>query len=381
MKAAALAFLLLIGAAVVLAFANTLNSWVLGGLIGGLAALLLSIPISLALFTIMARRHDEQLYMQDQSEEEEMVYDDEYAEVYEADAYVLPSDDDQYIAPRRRLPQARHVPASDYPRLPAAGQTHAQAAANGMYNSRVLKSPQGRQRPSQALSWSEQENSPNVPTQRSSLTGALPYRGDQSNSLAKHRTAALRAARIEAARELESESDDLPPATSMSRRIPARPSQPLKLRSNAVGQPRPTRQLSQQELEPDRMRRPADANKGQQTSTRHYRHIENNRAGNPELETGALRAHETETENLRGRLDQTEPLRRNPETGKFARNPQLREYSGNQETITGSLKNPLVRRPPYMYEDDPMREEMSQFVERPITRRSSLRESLGEQED
>ena len=54
MKAAALAFVLLIGAAIVLAFANTLNSWVLGGLIGGLAALLLSIPISLALFTVMA---------------------------------------------------------------------------------------------------------------------------------------------------------------------------------------------------------------------------------------------------------------------------------------------------------------------------------------
>lgn len=377
MKAAALAFLLLIGAAVVLAFANTLNSWVLGGLIGGLAALLLSIPISLALFTIMARRHDEHLYMQDEPQEEEMVYDDEYAGVYEADAYVLPADNDQYIEPRRRLPEARKLPAPDYPRLPAAGQTHAQT--NGMYNSRALKSPQGAQRPSQALAWSAQENSANMPAQRSSLTGALPYRGNQSNSLAKHRTAALHAARIEAARELESESDDIPTATSMSRRVPVRPSQPLKLRSNAVGQPRPTRQLSQQEIAPDRPRRSADANKAQQTGARHYRHIDNNRAVNPELETGSLRARETETDKLRGRLDQTEPLRRNPETGKFARNPQLREYTGNQETITGSLRNPLVRRPPYMYEDDPLREEMSQFIERPITRRSSLKESLEEE--
>src|ERR1700756_3859731 len=94
MKAAALAFVLLIGAAIVLAFANTLNSWVLGGLIGGLAAILLSIPISLALFTILARRHDEQLYAQEQ--EEEVVFDEEYAEV-EADAYVLPSGDEQYL--------------------------------------------------------------------------------------------------------------------------------------------------------------------------------------------------------------------------------------------------------------------------------------------
>jgi hypothetical protein len=34
-----------------------------------------------------------------------------------------------------------------------------------------------------------------------------------------------------------------------------------------------------------------------------------------------------------------------------------------------------------MYEDDPLREELAQFVERPITRRSSLKESWQEQED
>src|SRR5436309_2581410 len=47
MKAVATALVLIAGAAVVLWYGNTLNSWVLGGLIGGLAALLLSIPISL----------------------------------------------------------------------------------------------------------------------------------------------------------------------------------------------------------------------------------------------------------------------------------------------------------------------------------------------
>src|SRR5579875_661748 len=59
MRAAAVAFVLVAGAAVVLWFGNTLNSWVLGGLIGGLAALLLSIPISLSLFSFLSRRHDE----------------------------------------------------------------------------------------------------------------------------------------------------------------------------------------------------------------------------------------------------------------------------------------------------------------------------------
>src|SRR5437868_8447277 len=156
MKAAALAFVLLIGAAIVLAFANTLNSWVLGGLIGGLAALLLSIPISLALFTVMARRHDEQLVGQGRQREEEMVLydDDEYTEVYEADAYVLPSEEDQYIEPRRRLPEARNVPAPAYPRLPSAGQS-----------------------PSQSLS--AQENGTRMPGQRLTPTGSLPYIGNQ----------------------------------------------------------------------------------------------------------------------------------------------------------------------------------------------------------
>src|SRR5258708_32807508 len=61
MRAVATVLVLIIGAAVVLWFGNTLNSWVLGGLIGGLAALLISIPISLMLFSYLSRRHDERL--------------------------------------------------------------------------------------------------------------------------------------------------------------------------------------------------------------------------------------------------------------------------------------------------------------------------------
>ncbi len=380
MKAAALAlaFLLLVGAAVVLAFANTLNSWVLGGLIGGLAALLISIPISLALFTIMARRHDEQLFVQDQ-EEEGMVFDDddEYAEVYEADAYVLSSEEDYYPEPRRRLPEARNIPASEYPRLPAAGQSHAQAAANGMYNQRALKPPQGTQRPSQALS--AQENSARTPAQCRSLTGGLPYLGNQANSLSKHQTAALRAARLEAAREQYNESDDFPPPPSMSRRLPARPSQSLKVPAKAEGLPRPTRRLPQQEISPRTPRLPIDANTTQQTGARRYRQVNSGRSLNYNPQTEALRMHETERDGLLGRSEQTEPLRKTPETGKFGRNPQLGEQPRNPEVITGSLKNPLVRRPPYMYEDDPLREELAQFIERPITRRSSLQEPLKEE--
>src|SRR6266568_8605200 len=58
MRVAAVALVLIVGAAMVLAFANTLNSWVLGGLLGGLASMLLSIPIALALFILLTRRHE-----------------------------------------------------------------------------------------------------------------------------------------------------------------------------------------------------------------------------------------------------------------------------------------------------------------------------------
>src|SRR5204862_5461133 len=68
MKAVAAALVLIAGAAVVLWYGNTLNSWVLGGLIGGLAALLLSIPISLTVFSYFSRRHDEQLRAEAQEE-------------------------------------------------------------------------------------------------------------------------------------------------------------------------------------------------------------------------------------------------------------------------------------------------------------------------
>src|SRR5437588_5918008 len=68
MKSVATALVLIAGAAVVLWYGNTLNSWVLGGLIGGLAALLLSIPISLTVFSYFSRRHDEHLREEAQEE-------------------------------------------------------------------------------------------------------------------------------------------------------------------------------------------------------------------------------------------------------------------------------------------------------------------------
>jgi hypothetical protein len=40
--------------------------------------------------------------------------------------------------------------------------------------------------------------------------------------------------------------------------------------------------------------------------------------------------------------------------------------------MTGNLKTPVVRRAPYLYEDDPLREELAQQIDgEPIVRRSS----------
>ena len=382
MKAAALAFVLLIGAAIVLAFANTLNSWVLGGLIGGLAAILLSIPISLALFTILARRHDEQLYAQGREQEDEVVFDDEqYVEVYEAEAYILPSDDEQYFELQdRRISERRNVPSPSYPRLPAAGQSRVQASAKSIYNQRSLNYPQGTRRPSQALL--AQGNGTRTPAQPLSPDRAKPYTRNQPNSLAKHQTAALRAARREAAQEQNIDQDDIPTSTSMSRRLPIRSSQPLNGRQHAGGLSRPTSQLSRQEIFPDKSQRTVDAStKHQQTSQHRHRSIDDAHASNRYPQTDSLRMRESETDRSGDRFEQTGPLQRNPETGKITRNPHLGERPRNPDAITGSLKNPLVRRPPYMYEDDPLRQDLAQLVERPITRRSSLKESWAEEQE
>jgi len=69
---------------------------------------------------------------------------------------------------------------------------------------------------------------------------------------------------------------------------------------------------------------------------------------------------------------ETENLRVHPQTGQFIRNPQLGQSPRNPDMMTGNLHSPLVRRAPYLYEDDPLRQELAQQIdEEPIVRRSS----------
>ncbi|HEX6552364.1 MAG TPA: hypothetical protein VF026_06360 [Ktedonobacteraceae bacterium] len=96
-------------------------------------------------------------------------------------------------------------------------------------------------------------------------------------------------------------------------------------------------------------------------------------------ESLAYRSREQQTDQLRestgplGRGPQTDQIRRSNES--MTRNPRLEAQLRNPEVITGSLKNPLVRRAPYMYEDDPLRQELAQQIDVPfIQRRASLYE-------
>src|SRR5579859_2526994 len=123
MRAAAVALVLIIGAAVVLWYGNTLNSWVLGGLIGGLAALLLSIPISLVLFSFFSRRHDEQLRAEVQGEmslAQIHEYFEAPADLSEPEVRLLPPA--EYEQSDVRIVTGRQF-VSPYPLLPAARQT------------------------------------------------------------------------------------------------------------------------------------------------------------------------------------------------------------------------------------------------------------------
>src|SRR5947209_2096749 len=233
MKVAAVALVLLIGAAVVLAFANTLNSWVLGGLIGGLAALLISIPISLILFTILARRHDERQRIEDavfvreeqarfDDYEDAQNYDDYegYQEVYETEAYVLPTDDEAYgearRSPGRRLPDPRVMPESPYPRLPAAGQS--QASTRSSYEQRTYpRQPRQPARPQ----IQGRGQTPQRPHSRRQTRELQPR-----SSRGMQQSAALRAARREAARQYEDDLEVIPTTTAPLRRPSSvRPSQ------------------------------------------------------------------------------------------------------------------------------------------------------------
>lgn len=348
MKAIAAALVLIASAAVVLWFGNTLNSWVLGGLIGGLAALLLSIPISLTLFSYLAHRHDER-YRAELEEQMTLAQEVYYPHIpagtmvnaYDIDRYAQAEEEwydeeevyqQEYTTRNAPLLSSQHIPIADDSQVPSRLSVSQRRSSFGStHSSKSLSVVRGKD----ALERS-------MPSRR-------PYPGYEISSRSQHQSAAIRAARKEVIQQYD-DGD----VTDFSHRPPlVRPSQSLAAQRLSRRLPQQTHQSLQ------RPQRVIDANLPQKNLHRSQPLEDDDR--------------EPETEYLNG-YPPTGP-------GQVSRHRQLRAQRLDQAMMTENFKKPLVRRAPYMYEDDPLREELSQHLEAPRVRRSSRLGAMRYEED
>ncbi len=382
MRVAALALVLIVASAVVLIFANTLNSWVLGGLIGGLAALLISIPISLIIFATLARRQDELLYAQMllRQEEDDLAYEeqrqeyeeradydeeDEYGRVYDVDAYYLPAEGEEYELPRgHRQPEIRS--------LPAVGQSYASSTAHSTAKLRAANTPphapsmQTSRRPTRELAFDHERGDR---SRESATSRQNQQTGHQRSARSPYTTGSLRSQQQAAARKVARQEAAQGQGSFGSEQISTGP----------LARPATTRHLPPRSIQLNRSRAQEEASK-KNTIAENRSWTETNRG--VKRPSNAGRSQETRTDQLRDRYPYptTGPMRLNPETGQIARNRQMDEQSSGDVAATGNLYNPLVRRAPYLYEDDELREELSQQIDKPITRRASRHLSLNEEQ-
>jgi hypothetical protein len=373
MKAVATALVLIAGAAVVLWYGNTLNSWVLGGLIGGLAALLLSIPISLTLFSYLSRRHDERNRAEAEEEaflhqeyeyqarlprrgrrvydvENDAQYANEVAE-YEDHFY-----EDDYHSPQHNSSRNLPVPSSSH--LPMHNQSMNRLPAHQRRSDALAARPEADE-----MAQVQRKEMPERRTTRRIHYPGSPGYGAVSYRYNKHRSAALRAARQEAAYE----DDGIEESPShFSRSLPSATGYHQALSRYATPQQRASRKLSEStdDHARTRSRRVIDA-----PSASHNLPPAHNHAYLP-----APHESDPQTDQIAPGFLQTGPIHRSARTDQLAHLSQEKEGSGSPETITGNLTRPLVRRAPYLYEDDPLRQELPQIDPPTIRRSSRLRE-------
>jgi len=67
--------------------------------------------------------------------------------------------------------------------------------------------------------------------------------------------------------------------------------------------------------------------------------------------------------------------------GEFEEEQDLPMGNTSLDLTTGNFTHPLVRRAPYLYDDDDLRQELAQQVEEPMVRRSSRFETSGQDDD
>ncbi len=359
MRAVAAALVLIVGAAVVLWYGNTLNSWVLGGLIGGLAALLLSIPISLTIFSFLARRHDEQLRANADLYEEEYDYPRVPEQVVRS-MYVVAEDrprsrrevweeeeewdegdvGDEEEDLYRRTDAVRRV--QEPPRLPAPGQQKAVPGLpaprrNAPRSKQLPASTKPLERRTRQLSAREREITSRRPAPQRMNNTSFPGAEVPQSQM---RSQALRTARLEAARQREEDAIEELPSYRPRRSPIVRPSKPLPM-------PQDEEQI---------------VSRSTQQGAKHYprrpRHIVDTSPAQDDVPLTPVDNNTTWQPPRRQRAE--------PETEYI----DAARPDGDAEPKR-DLKSSLVRRAPYMYEDDPLRKQLSQQVDGPITRRSS----------
>lgn len=314
-RAVATALVLIAGAAVVLWYGNTLNSWVLGGLIGGLAALLISIPISLTLFTYLSRQQEERLHaekeefaiLETEAEAQRLAHEERLLRAYEREearsVYVAQEEVSAYRAEpyppagaheRWLKEQERYLP------LPTARPLLEPPA------SRRSSATQRLPLSSQVAATRKLPREPETP-RHSAVTRRLGYPGfpgyQSQDTLSRFQSQALRQAREEAARQQEE-----PPSATYRRN---------------------GRRIIDSSLLPIS---PAS----------------------DELENSGI-------------------------TGRNSSQPETEVL--DTQPFTGDIQKPLVRRAPYMYDDDELKSEFAQQVAPPITRRSSRKLTTPQEDD
>lgn len=366
MRAVAVALVLIAGAAVVLWFGNMLNSWVLGGLIGGFAALLLSIPISLTLFSYLARRHDDRSYAEAQKEftlvQDYDVVPRTSRAAYEIESYVLPVEDEWAEEDDRRRYTARDLPVPPSRRLPATAQSR---GAKNLSPQRDTLSRTVRPSSRPLDVWSSDEVPERRPSSRRSPSG------ETKSNRGRLQSEALRAARQEAAQQYIDEDIEELPMPSSRRLSPDHPgrtrlsSQPLSSEQEQPALRRPYRPLEERTRKATGRQRPSDE-----------LHPRSPYGEDKSTDDESFGPAEVQTEYLPQNYPRTEPM--NPrKTGPLNRRPRLGEHlqESEQGRSTGDLRRPHVRKAPYMYEDDPLRQELSQHLDPPVVRRSSRLDS------
>ncbi len=367
MKAVAAALVLIAGAAVVLWYGNTLNSWVLGGLIGGLAALLLSIPISLTLFSYLSKRHDERL-QEDEQEEIALARENDYPVVparlarrpREVESYVVTDETDEDAWEDEEL----YVPRQPRALPPPVQQQQGSFQYNqGSRNSDRMPVPQQQgtyvppQRVQQARPKGKETTVLRPTTKKINAVGYEP-----TSALSQHRSGALRTARLEAAKQQQDDDIEVVPTHNPKRGLTVRPNQALAKQNDqtSIRPPRP-KQSAPQPPQQRPTRRVVDSSPSQH-SERRPQPFENEQNRMP-------RRREPQTDYVSHNLPETGPVRRSfqPE------HSTAREYEphNTDNESTGTVNRPLVRRAPYMYDDDPLRQELAQHLDAPTVRRSS----------